>query len=153
MWNGSDERMRRGEGGQSLVEFALSLVFLLVLLTGVVDAARALYAYLSMRDAAQEGALYASINPSSATGTCSAPTNPIIQRVCSSSDYMNGLGAAITVTSTPTGAPCLGSTIKVSINYPNFPLVMPLIGVFIGRQTAPIGVSVSDTILTPKCSP
>ena len=143
MWNGSDERMRRGEGGQSLVEFALSLVFLLVLLTGVVDAARALYAYLSMRDAAQEGALYASIQPADTAG--------IENRVRGASDYMNGLGAAITVTSTPTGAPCLGSTIKVSINYPNFPLVMPLIGVFIGRQTVPIGVSVSDTILTPKC--
>ena len=143
MWNEAGERMRRGEGGQSLVEFALSLVFLLVLLTGVVDAARALYAYLSMRDAAQEGALYASIQPADTTG--------IENRVRGASDYMNGLGAAITVQTKLTGAPCVGSTIEVLIKYPDFPLVMPLIGLFIGRQTAPIGVSVSDTILTPKC--
>jgi Flp pilus assembly protein TadG len=141
------------EHGQSLVEFAVGLVVLLVLLTGIVDAGRALYAYLSMRDAAQEGALYASIMPEDTAG--------IESRVRGTSDYMNGLGAAIIVTTTPTisGTLCSGTSpssgdpygIMVTIDYPQFPLVMPFIGVFIGGQSVPIGVSVTDTILKPRC--
>jgi Flp pilus assembly protein TadG len=147
-----DEQMRVSEHGQSLVEFVFGMVVLLILLTGIVDAARALYAYLSMRDAAQEGALYASIQPEDTAG--------IENRVRGTSDYMNGLGAAITVTTTPTvsGTLCSGSpvggdpyAIKVAIEYPEFPLVMPLIGVFIGGQSVPISVSVTDTILKPRC--
>lgn len=53
------------EQGQSLVELALSLVLLLTLLAGLVDFGRAFFTYVALRDAAQEGAAYASvINPS-----------------------------------------------------------------------------------------
>ena len=55
----------RTEVGQSLTEFALILVFLLVLLAGVFDVGRAFFAYIIIRDAAQEGAVYGSIAPKS----------------------------------------------------------------------------------------
>ena len=52
---------RRSEKGQSLVELALIIVFVLIILAGVVDLGRMMYEYLTMRDAAQEGAGYAAI--------------------------------------------------------------------------------------------
>ncbi len=50
------------EQGQSLVEFAISLVIILLLLAGVVDLGRAFFAYIIVRDAAQEGAVYGAIH-------------------------------------------------------------------------------------------
>lgn len=153
------QQLYKSEHAQSLVEFAVGMVILLVLVVGITDTARALFTYLSMRDAAQEGALYASINPSSDTGTCSGPTDPIIQRVCSTSNLMSGLGASITVSVAPTvsGELCLGETggvshgMVVTIDYPSFPLTMPLLGAIIGSQTVAINASAENKILSPKC--
>ena len=49
------------ERGQAIVELATSLVILLTLLAGVVDLGRALFTWITLRDAAQEGASYASV--------------------------------------------------------------------------------------------
>ena len=54
---------RQGQGGQSLVELAITLTVLLVLLSGAVSFGMAYYSYVAMRDAAQEGALYGSFMP------------------------------------------------------------------------------------------
>ena len=51
------------ERGQSLMEFSVSLVFVLVLLAGLVDLGRGLFTYMALRDGAQEGAAYGSLNP------------------------------------------------------------------------------------------
>ena len=51
------------ERGQSLAEMALMMSFLLILLVGVVDLGRGFFVYLALRDAAQEGALYGSTDP------------------------------------------------------------------------------------------
>ncbi len=141
------------ERGQSLIEFAFSLVFLLVLVAGIVDGGRALFTYLAMRDAAQEGASYASVNPSDNAG--------INARARQSSNLLEDLGASISVTVSPTvsGKLCAGTTggvdhgIKIRISYPHFPLTMPFIGALIGTtdQTIPISVEVTDAIIIPKC--
>jgi Flp pilus assembly protein TadG len=51
------------ERGQSLVELTLTFMILLVLLGGVLDLGRALFTFVALRDAAQEGAVYGSIQP------------------------------------------------------------------------------------------
>ena len=51
-----------------MIELALSFVVLLLLLMGVVDLGRAYFAFMSMRDAAQEGAAYGSIYPINLAG-------------------------------------------------------------------------------------
>jgi len=56
-------KINKNEKGQSLVELAVSLVILLWLISFVVDIGRIAFNYLSMRDAAQEGASYGSIIP------------------------------------------------------------------------------------------
>ena len=47
--------------GQSLVEFSISLVIILILLSGSVEFGIALFQYIQLRDAAQEGALFGSV--------------------------------------------------------------------------------------------
>lgn len=49
--------------GQSLVELAISLTVMLLLLAGAVTFGMALFSYVAIRDAAQEGALYGSMYP------------------------------------------------------------------------------------------
>src|SRR3989337_2167244 len=49
-------------GGQSMVEFAISLMVILLLLAGAINFGLALFTYVQMRDAAQEAALYGSIS-------------------------------------------------------------------------------------------
>ncbi len=58
------DRGRHGERGQSLVEAALALPLLLLLLVLAVDAARAFDALIVLKNAAREGARFASLeNP------------------------------------------------------------------------------------------
>lgn len=50
-----------GEKGQSLVEFAVSLVVILILLAGAVEFGLGLLQLIQLNDAVQEGAIYGSI--------------------------------------------------------------------------------------------
>ena len=136
------ENRPRSEHGQSLIEFAFGLVVLLVLLAGAVDGGRALFTYLSLRDAAQEGALYGSIEPD----------GEIEDRVLAASDLVSNLEGDLDI-DIDTGAGCAGALIKVTVTYPNFPLTMPFIGPLIGSSdnTIPISAAVTDMILIPKC--
>ncbi|MBN1147600.1 MAG: pilus assembly protein [Anaerolineales bacterium] len=155
----------RKESGQSLVEFAFGLVMLLILVVGIVDGSRALFTYLAMRDAAQEGALFGSTVPYIMVSG-NRQTNPEISaRTLESSETVSDLSGEITVTvefidrdgisfDAADQQPCPGDAIKVWVRFPNFKLTMPLIGGLIGADsdyTVPITAWVSDTILTPPC--
>jgi Flp pilus assembly protein TadG len=150
------------ERGQSLIEFAFMMVLLLIMLGGIVDTTRALFTYLSMRDAAQEGALYASFNPNDTMG--------IQQRVHDSSNLMQSLDADgadkvvdISVTPTVAGKLCAGVSVSsgitttngmiVSVEYPEFPLTMPFINTLVGGDdtSVPISVTVVESIISPPC--
>ena len=56
-------RVSQFEQGQSLVEFAVGLVVILVILCGLLDLGRAYFIYVALEDGAGEAALYLSINP------------------------------------------------------------------------------------------
>lgn len=71
----------KSERGQSLVELAISLVIILFLLAGAVEFGIALFQFIQLRDAAQEGALYGSICPHDP-----AANTKIEQRVRAASD-------------------------------------------------------------------
>jgi Flp pilus assembly protein TadG len=135
---------RRGERGQSLVELAVSLTVILLLLAGAVDFAIAYFSFSAMQDAAQEGALYGSINPDDESG--------IITRVRNASSTPVNLAdeSLVTVTVTVTGDACEGSDIRVSVVY-DYPISMPFIGSIIGSQQIRLNASVTDTILQPPC--
>jgi hypothetical protein len=129
--------------GQSLTEFALSLVIILFLLVVIVDGARALFTFMALRDAAQEGALYASINP--------CAIDEIRNHVRQSSDMVSGFNLADGDIAITVDEACTGGGITVQVTIPAFQLTMPFVGTFIGSQTVPISASVIDTVLSPKC--
>ncbi|MEW5869669.1 MAG: TadE family protein [Chloroflexota bacterium] len=133
------------EKGQSLVEFAVSIVVLLILLAGAVDMGRAMFTYMAMRDAAQEGALYGSLNPTDTAG--------IRAHIRGASDQVNGLNLADgDIVVTHDGTPCTGESIHIQVTLQNFQITMPFLGTLIGRQSFPIRVTVTDTILRPACT-
>jgi hypothetical protein len=143
-------RKTRREGGQSLVELAISLTVILLLLSGAVDFGMALFSYVAIRDAAQEGALYGSLNPTDLDG--------IRDRVRSTSTHPVNLAAFADsqIVIQIIGASCEGLTggasngIKVTVAY-DYPIIMPYVGAIIGGQTINLRAEVTDTILTPRC--
>ena len=127
---------KQKERGQSMVELALTITILMVLLAGTMDLGRAFFTWLSMRDAAQEGASYGSIKPLDTTG--------INARISINLDQVIPSGAySVTIDADPH---CLGDTIQVDVEYPAFPITMPFLGTIIGN-TIPIHATVNDTIL------
>lgn len=135
------------ERAQSLVEFALSLLLILTILTGAVEISLALFEYVTIRDAAQEGALYGSVNPNDTVGIRN-------RAIDAANDVLRLTTSNVVVTIN--GGACEGitggvsNTIRVTITYPHR-IIMPLAGTFVGQQIN-LSASVTDTILTPICS-
>jgi Flp pilus assembly protein TadG len=149
--NSALPRTNRRERGQSLVELAISLTVILLLLAGAVDFGMALFSYVAIRDAAQEGALYGSLNPTDQDGirdrvraTSTHPVNLsvfddsqiVIEVIGDSCEGLDGAGAS--------------NGIRVTVGY-DYPIIMPYIGAIVGGQTIPLHAQVTDTILTPRC--
>lgn len=128
------------ERGQSLVEFALGITFILILLAGTLDLGRAYFSFLSLRDAAQEGALYGSLAPPDSAG--------IRARVRETSgwpvEFSEFSDAQIQVN--VSGPACAGSEIKVTLVM-DFVLAAP----FISGNVLPLIAEAKDTILQPAC--
>ena len=135
----------RKEQGQALVEFAAVLIILLIILAGVLDLGRAFFTFMSLRDAAQEGATYSSINPSDTTG--------IVNRVRATSSKPVDLSdtTLVQVQINPVGPQCAGNGVEVVVTYPNFEITTPLLGAILGSQDIVLRARVTDTILTPPC--
>ena len=155
---GRPRRVQR-EHGQSLVELAVTFLTLVLLLSAIVDLGRALYSFIAIRDAAQEGALYGSINPPINSGDLQA----IIDRVRGSSTAPVNLqdetavevcvlvldGAVVCEENTPNEDACEGNTLRVEVTY-HFDFIMPMIGSIIGGEI-PITATAVSTILQPVC--
>jgi Flp pilus assembly protein TadG len=140
-------QINRKERGQSMAELAISFTFLILILAGIADLGRAFYTFISLRDAAQEGALYGSTDPEN--------TAAITDRVCSASNYLSSIctdpGANLQVIVDIPGEACITHAIEVTVIYQNYPITMPFAGIFMGQQTIQLASSVTDTILLPSC--
>ncbi len=136
--------------GQSLVELALSITFLLILLAGVADFGRAFFTWIELREAAEEGAIFGALFPADANGIESRTRNSSTQPV-DLTDTGN-----VTVTINLSGTSCsgtyavAGNSLQVIVAY-NFPLTMPFLGTIIGTQTIPIVGDYTTTIMRPEC--
>jgi hypothetical protein len=155
------------ERGQSLVEFAVSAIVILLLLVGIADFGRAFFTYLTMRDAAQEGAVYASVCPIHLSGIenriRSASTRPVdlsdaqISFECRYLYDADGNGTLEPDEGTdchdqyspaPDYLPVPGHLVRIRVIYPNFVVTTPLLGSIIG-QNLTLSAEVMDTILLP----
>ena len=147
-------KLIKNERGQSLVELSISILILLTLLVGTVEFGMAFFQFVQLRDAAQEGALYGSLNPTN--------TSEIDDRVRFSSDSPIDLGdtTAVLITVTLTNDPgpnhdCEGNVggvsngIEVEV-YFEHEVFMPFMEEIVG-PTIPLRATVTDTILSPKC--
>ena len=152
-------KIDKRERGQSLVELSISLVILLYLLSGAVEFGIAFFQFVQLRDAAQEGALYGSMNPGQANrafieqrvrNASNSPINladsavDVTVAINNSPVWQNGSSLA-----TPTTA-CEGNSITLTVQY-DHAIFMPFIPQLIGRSTLPLTATVTDTILTPVC--
>lgn len=140
-------RLRTTEKGQSFVELALAFILIMIMLAGVLDLGRAFFTYITLRDAAQEGALYGSLDPTASAliedRVRSTSSNPV--------DLTNTTDVQVDITLL--GQPCMGQGIKVDVTYATFPLAMPFLGTILGTQTIPLHATATDTILRPPCVP
>jgi len=138
------------EKGQSLMELAVSIMILFIFLAGVVDVGRALFHFIAMRDAAQEAAVYGAVYPSHCdqirdrayTALNSSPSIQIKTLV----DGME-CHEAVKINNKV----CYGKEIRVTVRDAEFPVTMPFLGFFLGKQTIPLEAYVTGTVLRPPC--
>jgi Flp pilus assembly protein TadG len=137
--------------GQSLIELALSLMVILMLLMGAIDFGVALFAYVTMRDAAQEGALYGSFKPTDQDGmkqrAIDAASDII---VIEEGDITISYSDGSKLCEGSSGTPPVPHTVTVAITHQH-PVSTPLVGAMIGSQKITLNARVTDTILSPVC--
>lgn len=162
-------RQKDGQSGQSLVEMAIMLVVLVTLLGGVLDLGRAYYVYLSLQDAAGEGAVYGSIFPdrlglTPETGctedfvnNCNDPNNVIYrsQNESPSGGMIDWSGTEVSVylrgwsntdgTIPDPSITAAGQTITVIMSY-EYEVITPVIEVFTG-DTITLEATAVNTIV------
>jgi hypothetical protein len=149
-------RYKESEKAQSMVEFAFSLVFLLVLLAGIVDIGRAYFTYISLRDAAQEGASFGVAFPTHCTQirerVKTTTSTPVSLHTLSDDDIdvlIQGVDCDIAVT---LGLACTPNELQVHVEMDDFPLSMPFIGAILGSQNLTLRADIVDTIVSNPCS-
>ena len=101
-----------GEDGQSIVEFAFIMPFLIFLLLAITQFGLAFHNYLAITDAARVGARAAAVHRTS--NPCGAATTAI-QNTVSASQW-SVISSRITCNPSTPGA--VGSSYTISINYP-----------------------------------
>lgn len=129
-------RARGNQRGSTLVEFSLAVVAILIVLFGIIDIGRALYAYNWLSDAARRATRYAMVRGTKCTGlltACPATANDVQTYVTSLADGIDT--SQLTVTSQcfasnnalPNDLPCAApGWVKVSVRY-QFHLVSPVL--------------------------
>ena len=141
--------------GQSLVEFSILLVIVLILLMGIFDLARIYFVNIALEDGAGEAALYLSVNPACRTATdvpdesnpnlCADPNNAEYRARTSGGGYFDWSKASITVERPVIyGA---GDPVAVTIEYP-FEFIMPLMPKISGVNPFPLRGYSTQVILT-----
>ena len=126
---------RRSERGQSLVEFALVLPVFIVLVMGIVDFGMALRSYVTVTNAAREGARVGIVCDS---GTAESTTDDAVkQRV---HDYSGDLIDTSDVTVTwPSGYCESAGSVQVKATY-DYEFITPL-GSFVNSIAGPLTLS------------
>ena len=117
-----------------------------------------IFTYLTMRDAVQEGAAYASIVfglDDDLLDTQTEMCNAIRDRVEDNLPlYQNYKQWDVRINnhpchSNPAFPPCSGDVVSISVTT-DFDLTMPIISSFVGT-TVPLTASITDTLLSPYC--
>lgn len=149
----------RRERGQSFMELAISLVFLLILLSAVIDLGWAFYTMVALRDTAQEGASFGAMCPDNPTRVRSrileSATAPINVSDLETGDIeiciVDPASPPPVFGCTTNAAAVRGNSVRVSLRIQH-QILTPFVGTFIGTQSYPLSVTVTNTILVEECA-
>ena len=157
-----DQKRKKTESGQSLVELAVSVIVLLIILAGVVDLGRVAFYYIAIRDAAQEAASYAAVFPNNneqifaraldgIAGSGVDPSRIEIELIFKkgTGSYACQLSEACASNDDTTGSNevSAGDVIEITVTDPAFPITMPLLGTFIGGQSIHLSSTIQDVVV------
>ena len=146
-----------------MVELAVSVVVMIILLAGGVDLGRLAFYYITLRDAAQEAASYASVFPNnnqqifaraldgiSGDGIDASRVEVILKFNKASGSYECSLSEACASEADTSGSNIVSpnNVIEVTITDPAFPVTMPLLGTFLGSQTINLSTSIQDVVIS-----
>ncbi|MEM5774471.1 MAG: TadE family protein [Anaerolineaceae bacterium] len=151
------QKKKAREKGQSLVEFSVSLVVILVILAGVVDLGRMFFYYIAMRDAAQEGVVYGAAFPTDCTNIVArsrallSSSNPTVSVLINGMDCTAAKAADTALGGSGPLNACSPNTIEVFVKDDNFTVTMPFLGGIVGN-TIKLNASINGTILRPQCN-
>lgn len=146
--SGDELRLQKGQG---LVEFSLLAVFLMILFVGAVQFGYAYFVGVALSDAAQEGAAYASVDPTNFSEANARAIDSLGWAVDPSTVNVN-------VSESTPGVFCAGvdpytlttNAIKVEIKH-EIPIFVPFMGGFVGSNSIEISGVSENTILSPAC--
>lgn len=133
------------EKGQSLVEMALSATLILFLLLATIDFGFAFLYWITLRDAAQEGATYGSLHP---LASCDANLRARVKGAATSPlvKISNLPDSQIVITRTGSTPPIAGDAITVVVTY-KYHILTPLVSTFTNNPDITISASTSNIIL------
>jgi|ERR1051325_8552306 hypothetical protein len=143
---------KKAEKGQSLVEFSLGIVFLLIIVSGLIDLGRLYFTHVALEDAVGEAALYLSINPHCKYGPdkggpaeCANPNNADYRAHNSGGQEVDWAKATFAFdVPEPYG---VGETVKASVSY-SYPLLTAIIPKIVGINPITLTSSASQTVIT-----
>ena len=122
--------------GANLVEAALVIPLLLIILIGAVDFGRAYFTYITIINAAREGAHWGVLHP--------PPTGDVCGKALAETQDLAGLGLTPTCAySCPAGACTSGNPLEVTVSVDPFPMIF---GGIVGLPTIPIIYTVTFPI-------
>ena len=140
--------------GQSMVEFAIGLVVILLLLAGILDLGRIYFTFVALEDGAGEAALYLALNPACPHATsgpqCADPNNAEYRARHAGGGEVDWTAATILIDipTLPDGTSVydVGEPVSVTIQYPH-QLLTPLIPRIAGVNPLTLSVHASQVII------
>jgi Flp pilus assembly protein TadG len=144
-------RLKREEGAQGIVEFALMMPFLFILVFGIIDFGNGLKTYITVNAAAREAARYASIgNQGTTSGSfvlCnSGSTNAVVQKACGTMGALQASKASVEVTCTPSCSSGNSAKIDTKYSYKYITPIKGLIKLFSGGALSDLNISASTSM-------
>ena len=151
---------RRSSAGQSVVELALILPVLFLLIAGAADLGRIFFSYVSLANAAKEGAFYGAINPRCDATKTGCPGATVTSKVLADMsglvpsslaiDCLDSSGTTKSVNNCQTG-----ETYRVVVSY-RLGFLMPVLQAILGPSMTVTGraqATVLSTAFDPNATP
>ena len=143
-------QIKKSEKGQSLVELSVSILILLLILVGVIELGNLFYQYIAMREAAQEGAIYASIYPTACNQTIERIKKGLYVVDPDQVEVEVQVNGSQCHLATQADA-CASKEIIVTVHQPEYKIMVPFLGSVLGKQSLEISAVVTSTIIRPPC--